>query len=322
MHTNTTTTVSYVRATRKFIKFCSDERGLSGKTVYAYGSDLAGLAGNLTAKERADVTAIGRGRVLRLTESLKLKYKPRTTRRKLAVLKSFFSHLEREGSIKRSPFHGLRVRVQVPDNLPRCIRLDSVAAMARAVSRCGPGVNTEELRYRESLRACVFNMLLFTGIRVSELVGLSLGGVDADSGTVVVMGKGNRERMVPITDALAVAAIRKYIKRRAATFPGLSGMDSAFFVGPNGKRVSDQSARAAVRSMAALAGVEDRITPHMFRHTFASLLSGAGVDIRAIQQVLGHRSILTTQIYAHVSRDDQREILRKAELRKRVSAHR
>lgn len=303
-----------------FLRHCGSEKGLSQKTLGAYRSDLRWFWSRLGRRARADISEIGKAEILGLVESLKCGFKPRTARRKVAVFKSFFRFHEREGKIRSSPFNRMQVRIRPPDTIPRCLRPDSVAAIVRrAESRKAPGDDA----FLAARLACVVNLLLFTGLRVSELVGLNLGGVDEGGRAIVVLGKGSRERAIPIVDERASAAVRRYLKERSARFVGAGAADGdPFLLGRGGNRMTDQAARAAVKTLARGAGVEERVTPHMFRHTYASLLSGAGVDIRAIQQLLGHRSIVTTQIYAHVSRDDQREIVRKAGMRRRLRPHR
>lgn len=309
--------VGFWTGVERFLRYCSGERGLSEKTQAAYRSDLRWFSAHLTTC-RSDVSGIGNKAVLGALDRLKHEYMPRSVRRKIAVFRSFMRYLEREKYLAASPFRTMEVRIRPPDTLPRCLRPDAL----RSIVRCVGTKRFSEDAYGRVLVSCVVNLLLFTGVRVSELVGLDLGDVADDGASVVVFGKGSRERCVPVADSAASAVVRRYLRERQVAFPESSGPDAPFLLGRCGRRMTDQAVRASLRSLAAAAGVSDRITPHMFRHTFASLLSGAGVDIRAIQLLLGHRSILTTQIYSHVSGDDQREILEKAAIRARMTGHR
>ena len=263
--------------------------------------------------------------------------KVKTVKRKVATLKALFNYLEFEDKIALNPFRKLRIKIKEPLCLPGVLTLPEVKNLLRAVyktKRECPDRTT--YTYKSIVRDTVALELLFaTGIRVAELCCLEKENVNIEAGAgpqpmkrdetipsspenlrknpdssieqgyIQVRGKGSRERVIQVCSAEIITVIEEYIE--LFHFPG-SG-SSYFFINRLGKRLSEQSVRYMVRKYSRLAGIEKAVTPHMLRHSFATLLLDEGVDIRYIQQLLGHSTITTTQIYTHVSRSRQKEIL-------------
>ncbi len=210
--------------------------------------------------------------------------------RKLSAIKAFFQYLAREGLITRDSTQiltGPRLKSKVPVFMP----VDEVFQLLEK-----PDLSTPTgLRDR-----AILETLYSSGLRVSELVGLDLGDVDLEIGMVKVLGKGNKERFVP-TGKMALSALRDYLSRRREIVQG-KGMDcDALFLNRLGGRLSARSVARIVDKFVKMCGIPKKIGPHALRHSFATHLLDQGADLRAIQEMLGHVSLSTTQKYTHVS---------------------
>lgn len=292
-----------------FIEHCACNRKLSPHTLKAYRHDL-GLFQNFVSD--TVVSTIDRNTFQRWLAQMPA-VKPRTVRRRMATVKSMFSALERYGKIATSPAAGFRCEVKIGKTLPRTVARQTVRLLLRAPRKQAPLNPCAEAR--QTRDAALLELLFATGMRVSEVVNTNIGDVDMERLVICVHGKGNREREIPVVcDALS-DVLRSHLDRRTAS-SGQSGCP--LFVNRRGTRMSDQSVRAIVRRHAT--GVTSRrITPHMLRHTIATLLLEEGVDLRHIQRLLGHSSIMTTTIYVHVSERSQRKALASRHPRNRMS---
>ena len=290
----------------KYLDACENQKNLDWKTVKAYGIDLRQFTAFLTGGG-AD---FGRESIKAYISSMNRKYKPRTVKRKIASVRALVTWLLDEQLLDRNPFENLRARLPKPATLPRVIPLRVVESMLEAAHK--------RLRlhpeYAPALCGTAAMETLFaTGMRVSELSGLKTRDIDLKDGVIRILGKGKKERVIHITNAEVLSILRRYAK----TFQ--PGRDGFFFRNRRGNRLSEQSVRNIIRKYGEMAGYPVRITPHMFRHTTATLLLEADVDIRCIQQLLGHASIVTTQIYTHVAGAKQREIMMTKHPRNRFS---
>lgn len=299
-----------------FLTHCEFERNFSFHTTKAYRLDLAQFT--RVAIERChsdDVTQVDRSDIREYARSLH-HYKPRTQRRKLAALKSLFGFLEREGLLKSNPARNLRLEIRVGRILPRTVSLSVLQTFFRQVYANRASVVEETQACRRAIRdVALFELMFSTGMRVSEISNLQVTTVDLDRGAVLIRGKGNKERLIPICDNEVHSALIAYIglesTRREA--------DAFFFTNRFGGRLSEQSIRMALKRHAKAAGIE-KITPHIFRHTVATMLLEQGVDLRFIQMFLGHSSIVTTTIYAHVNDKSQRDVLSQRHPRRLLGA--
>ncbi len=296
-----------------FLTFCKDHRKLSPHTLKAYKQDLAQfLHFTLTTSSDTKVETVDRRLVQKWLGSM-IGVKPRTIRRKLAVLKSMFASLERQGRLDNNPLAGLRSEVKVGVSLPRTIARCTVRSLLRSTRRAvAPTPKSDERKIQDS---ALVEMLFSTGMRVSEVVATDIDHVDQDRLVISVRGKGNREREIPIVcdafrEALDAQVQMRRSKNAEATGP--------LFVNRKGARLSDQSVRGILRHYAQEIGAR-RITPHMLRHTVATLLLEEGVDLRHIQRLLGHSSIATTTIYVHVSERSQRKALARRHPRNKMN---
>jgi integrase/recombinase XerD len=242
--------------------------------------------------------------------------KEATVRRRLATLKVMSRWMEREEIVPLSVFHRLDVSIRIPRRLPRAIavrdmqRLLSTAEVERA---SGP----PDVRYRALMMHFVIVTLFTTGLRIGELVAAGLGDVSADEGSIRVHGKGSRERQVYLPGKQAVGVLKSYLDARER----LRAEVKHLLLGSDGRAVTSQVVRALLGRLGVRAGLGQRITPHMLRHTAATQLLEAGVDIRFVQRLLGHTSIATTQIYTEVRDEALRDRLVSADTLSRIRRH-
>lgn len=264
------------------------EAGLSRNTLAAYRTDLNGYARWLAARD-GDLLSAGPDRLMAyLAERVGGGARPRSTARLLSSLRRFYRHQVREGVLAEDPT-ALVDRPRVGRPLPGALGERDVEALLAA-----PGDDAIGLRDRAMLE-----MLYATGLRVSELVGLPAGAVNLRQGVVRVMGKGARERLVPLGEEAAEWLERYCAHARPALLAGRPA--TALFVTARGGGMSRQAFWYRIKHHAAEAGIRMRLSPHTLRHSFATHLLNHGADLRVVQLLLGHSDLSTTQIYTHVA---------------------
>ncbi|MBU0605550.1 MAG: tyrosine recombinase XerC, partial [Candidatus Omnitrophica bacterium] len=265
-------------------------------TITNYTVDLDVFKDFLGDKEIETVDHLSLRRFL--AELRAKNYAKRTVARKLASLRSFFRFLFREGHIKKNPI----TAVLTP-------KLDKKLPLFLDTARIDRLLSTPTDRNIAGLRdRALLETLYSTGIRVSELVGLDLGDIDFISGVIKVLGKGSKERIVPIGEP-ALGAIRKYIDKRM----GYKTEDKdAVFLNKSGGRLTDRSVRRALDKHIKTCGIIEKISPHSLRHSFATHLLDRGADLRSVQELLGHMNLSTTQIYTHVTMERLKSVYDKA----------
>jgi integrase/recombinase XerD len=273
-----------------FLEHLVVERGLAQNSLEAYRRDLDRYLAYL-ASRGLDLTALDRIEVPRYLLALReASLSPRSVARHLSAIRQFHRFLVREGTAKSDP----TAHVDSPRPWRRLPAVLSIADVDRLLAAEVPAT-PQGLRDRAMLE-----LMYASGLRVSELVGLKLADVDLAVGVVRVVGKGNKERLVPMGDA-AAARLRAYL---ADGRPRLeTGRPSAFlFLGRHGRGLTRQAFWQLIKRQAAAAGIRKSVTPHTLRHSFATHLLERGADLRAVQLMLGHADIGTTQLYTHVSR--------------------
>jgi integrase/recombinase XerD len=283
-----------------FLSHSAVERGLAPKTIEAYASDLARFAGWL---EDAGVSAPGALRREHLTgftralEAEQLSARSRT--RILVATRRWIRFLLATGELAADPMEGIATpRFGQP--LPKVLRPDETAALLAAATPDTP----LGLRDRAMLE-----VLYGAGLRVTELVALPLGALDARAGVLRVFGKGRRERLVPLGEP-ALAAVEAYLERGRPALLGSGKGTDAMFLSRRGGPMTRQNFFARLRKLAGIAGIPaDRISPHVLRHAFATDLLEGGADLRSVQVMLGHADLSTTQIYTHVSQARLRDVV-------------
>ncbi len=277
----------------KFINYLKVERNASGHTINNYTIDLDSFSLFLAGKDISQVNHL----VLRrfLAEMRSKSYAKRTIARKLASLRSFFKFLYREGYIKSNPVTAIS-SPRLDKKLPKFLDVNKVVQLILK-----PDTNTNAgLRDR-----AILETLYSTGIRVSELVGLDSGDIDYISGVIKVFGKGSKERMVPIGDE-ALNAIRRYNKKKDKKDK------DAVFLNNRAGRLTDRSVRRILDKYVRQCAIEEKISPHSLRHSFATHLLDRGADLRSVQELLGHMNLSTTQIYTHVTMDRLKSVYDKS----------
>jgi integrase/recombinase XerC len=280
----------------EFLNYLRVERNMSERTIIAYGSDLAGL---LAWLERAQTHVLDADhRLLRryLADQDRAGYARRTMARRLAAVRSFYRFLVMRGYAATSPVAVLATP-KVPRHLPSVASEDLLAQLIDTPDPSSP------LGVRDR---AILELLYATGIRVSELTGLSLGDVDLSQGLVTVMGKGARERVVPMHPA-AVRRLRTYLEA-GRPFLGKRRPDAALFLNRLGTRLTSGGVRRMLDRHLTTVGAAAAISPHDLRHSFATHMLEAGADLRTIQELLGHVALSTTQIYTHVSTKHLRDV--------------
>ena len=286
----------------RFLSYMTVERGVSLNTTAAYKNDLVQLLDFV----KSDTSATGwtqidarslTGYALHLHER---GYSDSTRARKLASAKSFFSFLLEEGAITRDPTENLS-SPRMGRSLPDALTLDEVEALLSTPN----GDSAVDLRDRAMLE-----LMYASGMRVGELVSLDLGDIDLEQSFVRCFGKGAKERLVPIHPQ-AVDALRAYLKNGRPQMVKRHSAQAAF-LNLRGGRLGRQGFWLILKRLAARCGIERKITPHTLRHSFATHLLHGGASLRHVQELLGHATIATTQIYTHLTDDQVRQAFESA----------
>lgn len=287
-------------AIAEFLWHCRFEKNLDEKTIRAYRTDLLQFAGE--GAEIDDLFRITKADIKSYLQRISgFEYK--TIRRKLASLRAMLNFFECEYESYVNPMRKMQIRLKEPKRLPVVMTIDEVRALfGRLYAPSGRKI-PDEVSVRN---IAVIELLFASGMRVGELCNLRNGDVDLDTGAVRIRGKGNKERMIHLCQHGTLSALRDWTGIRS----GVSDPSAPFFTNRLHRGISSQSVRRIVGRVAGDADIRKHVTPHTFRHTFATLLLEEDVDIKYIQNLLGHSSIATTQIYTHVNLHKQRQILR------------
>jgi integrase/recombinase XerC len=283
-----------------FEEFLSSERNYSKHTIKAYLTDLKEFSlvlkdMDLISSDTGDIDfkRLDETPIRAYISKLYNKNKKVSISRKIASIRTFFEFLIRRGDLKSNSAK-LVPTPKAEKRLPTFLTVDEVIKLVEA-----PGSDNA----LESRDRAILELLYSSGLRVSELVGINLNELDFESMSVKVLGKGSKERIVPL-GSKAFSAIENYLKRRLDLKP----KDDYLFVNSRGGRLTTRSVDRIVKKYAVIAGIPKNISPHVLRHTFATHLLGGGADLRAIQEMLGHESLSTTQRYTHTSVEKLMEI--------------
>jgi len=280
-------------AITRFLDYLRVERNASALTIKSYREDLAALGEYLVLAQGSlpppgDITTIDlRGYIAALHEA---GYAKTTIARRLASLRSFFRFGQREGWTSTNPAKPLR-NPRKPRSLPHFLSSEDIGRLLMAP----PAASAQGKRDR-----AILEVLYSAGLRVSELAGLNLADLDLPSSTVRVRGKGKRERISPI-GSYAITAMNTWLAARVCSPRERQGPAGPVFVNRFGRRLTTRSVARLLEKHLKTTGLDRRTTPHTLRHSFATHLLDRGADIRSVQELLGHKSLVTTQIYTHVS---------------------
>ena len=295
-------------AIQAYLRYLQAERNLSPYTMRNYRGDLSHF---LTHLEEEGLDALGADRQAFRRYLVRLREQgvaPASVRRKVSTIHSFYKFLARSGRLARDPLLGVR-GPKAERRLPTYLTVEQLTALVQAADDDSP----QGLRDR-----AILELLYAAGIRVSEVVGLNLRDVDLREGTLRVWGKGSKERMVLI-GRFAAQSLRTYLqkgrpgllRRPGETAPSASS-GQALFLNRQGQRLSARSIQLLIRKYALRAGLDQRVFPHLLRHSFATHLLDNGAELRVVQALLGHARATTTQIYLHVTEAQQQQSYQQA----------
>ena len=280
------------RFVHKFINYLQIEKNYSDHTVTNYKIDLKEFSGSIKDKPIEQVTHVDvRLFLARLKEK---NFSKRSVARKMACLRSFFKFLHREGYIKTNPAASLSTP-KIDKKLPLFMNVSDVVKLLESPDA------SDDMGLRDR---AILETLYSTGIRVSELVGLNKEDVDFISGVLKVYGKGKKERLVPVGDK-ALRAIRAYFEKIKVTE---INERKPVFLNKSQRRVSDRAVRRIVHKYIHKTSLNESISPHTLRHSFATHMLDRGADLRSVQELLGHANLSTTQIYTHVTTERLKSI--------------
>lgn len=291
------------QAIQQFLRHGQDERNLSDRTLRAYESDLSQFRDHVNTN---DVTAITSDDLENYVTVLgEGTYRDTSIRRKVAAIKVFFRYLEDSGTVEESPARRLRIKQPTEARVPNVLTVRELKALLAAPKShiaelaeqkdASPGARN---RYFCAVRDNLIIELLFsTGIRIGELVALDLGDVQAGERRLKVTGRGTRGREVEIPAEAVADAMEVYLGLRGGRESGTG----ALFIGRSGTRLTIYSIENIFKKYVRHAEIKRHVTPHALRHTMASMMISGGADIRAVQEMLGHASILSTQVYTRLT---------------------
>ncbi|WP_051280769.1 tyrosine-type recombinase/integrase [Anaerovorax odorimutans] len=310
----------------KFLKYCKNQRRLSSATVRAYRFDISLFVRFLNTleppiEENIKVTKDILGEYL---DYLNENFAVKTVRRRIASIRSLFNYLEYEEIVPNNPFEKFHMNIKEPFRIPKTMCLEEISKILSTAYSDSPTlmpvmdkkyaslpmgarprirITSNEFIWARDI--AVLELLFAGGLRVSELCDLELSDFSADHLMIRIKGKGNKERTIYLENVEVVNALNRYL-----LFRDVAEVDcSHIFISKFGKPLSTQAVRNLVEKYTKEAGITKKITPHVFRHSFASLLLEEGVDIKYIQDFLGHSSISTTQIYLHTTSNQKRKIM-------------
>jgi integrase/recombinase XerD len=286
---------------QRFLDHVAIDRGLAVKTLEAYGRDLSQFAEYLADRDIADPNAIDEACLIGFLQRLtKDKLASASIARKMTAVRCFVKYLISQGEVRKSPLEAIPAS-RPPKRLPKTLGINDIARLLAAPD------TSDDLGLRDR---AMLETLYATGVRVSELISLKTDDVNLKMGFVRCIGKGGKERVVPIGE-IAARFIQAYIDRARGRLA--KGERSQFlFLSNQGRPMSRVRFWTIVKKHARAAGIRKPITPHTLRHSFATHLLERGADLRSIQEMLGHASIATTEVYTHVTRDHLREVYREA----------
>jgi integrase/recombinase XerC len=313
--------VATLPLTARFLNYLEAERNFSPHTIRSYAADLVQFcrfvavddisllpaAGGLPPPEQVDVAGLP-GRLRQVTPMgiraylamlRNSQYSKSTVARKLATLRSFYKFLVRQGELESSPVAVIRTPRQ-DKRLPTCLDVEQVDSLVTA-----PDADS----FLGTRDRAILETIYSAGLRVSEVVGLDMDDLDEFGEAVRICGKGRKERLAPL-GAKAIEALAAYLEFQNQQF-GRS-REGALFVNRSGGRLTDRSVRRMIEKHAAAAGIATHVSPHALRHSFATHMLNAGADLRSVQEMLGHRSLSTTQVYTHLTTRRLKEVYDRA----------
>ena len=282
-----------------YLEYCEYRKELDKKTLKAYRIDLRQYF------EYVCVDEPEKEKIEDYITQLHKNYKQKTVKRKIASIKAYYNYLEETEIIAENPFHKIKVRFKENVTLPRIIPREEIEQLLNYMYKC---LNESTALSRKYMvrDVAVIEVFFATGARVYEISNIRKDSINLNTGLIRLMGKGRKERYVQISSTSILEMLKKYYAENESAIK----KSGYFFVNNRENRYTEQSIRLMLKKYTRQAGIERNITPHMFRHSFATYLIEEGVDVSCVQQILGHSSIKTTQIYIHIAAKKQAEILK------------
>ncbi|HHY16780.1 MAG TPA: site-specific tyrosine recombinase XerD [Firmicutes bacterium] len=282
---------------QEFIDYLGHEKGLATNTLESYGRDLRQYHGFLSEDTSQTLETASQATIVAYLMFLRKQGRATATiARRLAALKAFYQFLLKENYVARDPTDDLS-SPRLERKLPRVLTVEEVERLLNQPDTSSPAGKRDQ---------AMLEVLYATGIRVSELVNLNMDDIDFREGFVRCMGKGSKERVVPMGE-IAANSLRTYIETGRPKILS-NPREQALFLNHHGRRLTRQGFWKIVKKYAVQAQIQKEITPHTLRHSFATHLLENGADIRAVQEMLGHADISTTQIYTHVTKDRLKDV--------------
>lgn len=300
--------MDYKEQVKKYLEYCEYRKELDWNTLKAYRIDLR----QFFEFTQEDVPE--KSKIEDYIVELHKKYKQKTIKRKIASIKAYYNYLEECEIIDDSPFRKIKVKFKEAAILPKIIPREEIETLLNYMHSCKK--ISKDNTYKYWLRdIAVIETLFATGARVYEISNIRLDCINLNTGLIKIMGKGNKERYIQVASGEILDLLKQYYKHNSEAIKKCG----FFFVNSWGNRYTEDSIRLMLKKYTKLAGIDRNITPHMFRHSFATYLIEEGVDVSCVQRILGHSSIKTTQIYIHIAAKKQAEILREMHPRNRMN---
>lgn len=312
------------KAMNRYIAYCSETRRMSANTIKSYEHEVRRFVEFMEVNYNViDAELVDKRHVLEYLRELSSSYAPSSAMQHFTIIHVFFNHLEDYEEIKESPFRRIHEkRLKMPKRIPVTLTLEEIRNILVAVYVSQTKSNyvlvqgEDMLHYRDCL---IMEVLFNTGMRVHELCSLRISDYDAQGGIIRLIGKGNKERRCYLTAENLPELYEHYMRLRSSFLKSRGMQCERVFVNRFGGALSEQGVRDIVEKYSKEAGITKNVTPHVFRHSFATLLMEQGVNLRYIQEYLGHESILTTQRYLHINSRKAQEILTANHPRRKIT---
>ena len=300
--------MDYKEQVKKYLEYSEYRKELDWNTLKAYRIDFRQFF-EFTQEDIPE-----KSKIEDYIVELHKNYKQKTIKRKIASIKAYYNYLEECEIIDDSPFRKIKVKFKEAAILPKIIPREEIETLLNYMHSCKK--ISKDNTYKYWLRdIAVIETLFATGARVYEISNIRLDCINLNTGLIKIMGKGSKERYIQIASGEILDLLKQYYKHNSEAIKKCG----FFFVNSWGNRYTEDSIRLMLKKYTKLAGIDRNITPHMFRHSFATYLIEEGVDVSCVQRILGHSSIKTTQIYIHIAAKKQAEILREMHPRNRMN---
>ncbi|PAT00958.1 hypothetical protein CI105_09190 [Candidatus Izimaplasma bacterium ZiA1] len=294
----------------KYLTETAVNQNLSPHTMKAYRIDLSQLAKFIRSLQITDINCIHKEHINEYIQSLKCMYKVKTIKRKMVSVKKFFAYLLNEEYITLNPLNSIKLKLKSDVTIPKTISFHEIKKIYEKVYENYN--NSNKANIYSLTEVLIIELLYTTGIRVSELCNIKKTDLNIKSKTILINGKGRKERIVFINSVETTHLIKKYIQLT-------SHIESEFlFLNDNMTKLSTQSVRLRLKRLSKEANIKSNITPHMFRHTFATSLLEEEINLMYIQELLGHSSLNTTQIYITINKKKQQRLINKKHPRNKI----